>query len=108
MEESIKFTPLAGVAGVDVLSVRHSPRLWRVYHETLTVCTVLPETQGRSEWIYRGRWHEAYRNRLMILEPGEIHDTRRQRGSASFETLLIQPSVILELSTSVGYHSVPH
>lgn len=93
--EEISYVRPDALPGVELLRVESSARLWRVYHDTYSICTVLDRgTRLRSEWRYRGRDHVATEASLMMMEPGELHVTRRISHAGSFRVLLIDPEVV--------------
>jgi len=110
MPETISYRSLTEIPGVSVLSVRQSPRLWRVYHETFTICAVFPETPDQSEWMYRGRQYHSGGNDLMLMEPGEVHTMKRIRGEGwgSYDVLTVSPDIVHEISQSLDIRWPTH
>lgn len=89
--ETIAYSCPPQIPGVQLLAVANSGRLCRVYHETYTVCTILA---GEAEWSYRGRTHRSEAGGLMIMEPGELHATKRINKVGTYRVVLIPASVM--------------
>jgi AraC-like DNA-binding protein len=107
-EEKILFSRPSGLPGIEIMRVENSTRLWRVFHETYTVCTVLPCT-GRSEWIYRNRIHSAGQRGVMLMEPGETHVNTKTEGYGKFFVMTIRPERIEKIARELGLRtSQPH
>src|SRR5262245_45348786 len=94
MEEKITFLRPIEFPGVETMSVRNSTRLWRIFHETYAVCTVLTQSNQYAEWTYRRGHHKAASGELMLMEPGEMHVTKRNHGIGKFEVLEVSSEVI--------------
>lgn len=108
--ESISYRPLPQIPGASLLSVKNSTKLWRVYHETYSICTVLPETSAMAEWQYRGKTYESPARSMQIIEPGEVHRMQRivGNGTGTFDVILLNPSAMHEISQSMGLRPQPH
>ena len=101
--EEVSYYRPATLPGVEVLAVEHSPRLWRLHHETYSICTVLDRgTRLMADWRYRGQDHVATECSLMMMEPGELHVTRRVTQPGSFRVLLIDSDVVCQVAQDRG------
>ncbi len=105
-EEQIRWWKPQGIAGVEAMSARNSTRLWRVFHETLTVCTVL-DTDAVSEWDSRGKRQISGRGSLMLMDQGEVHNTRRVSAPAAFWVLFLDTAYVSRVAEEVLGTSVP-
>ncbi len=87
----------ADLPGVGTLRVRNDEQLWRVFHDTYTVCNggFLKPGTG-AEWTYRGRLHSGGRGAIQLFEPGELHATVRETGPVDFDVLFIAPARLRE------------
>lgn len=88
------------------MSVQHSSRLWKVYHETFTVCTILG-TDAVSEWECRGKRHVSGQGSLMLIDQGEVHNTRKVNVPATFWVLFLDSSSMSRIAEEVLGISVP-
>lgn len=108
--EVITFSRPPGLSGVEIMAADNSPRLCRVYHETYTVCTLFDAGGGGAEWAYRSRLHSAGAGELMLMEPGELHATKRiYGGGGTYRVVMVATEVIRDLVDDVGTDgSLPH
>lgn len=110
--ETIRLYRTAAVAGVDLIDVRDSLRLWQVYHEGYDVCLVPRagnDPRGAAEWWYRGGIHTATPGSVMLTEPGELHVTHRLLHPARhYQILLIPRETFLEAARELGMRRTPH
>lgn len=91
--------------GVQILECDHCPKLWKVYHETYTVCTMTGIT---SRWSYRGRTVTTEPGGLMLMEPGEVHTTHQVRGDLHYRVALFPPRLFEEASWELTHvHDPP-
>lgn len=104
--EQIRWWKPQEIPGVEALSVRNSPRLWRVFHETFTICTVLG-IEGVSEWDCRGRRNTSVRGSLMLMDQGEVHNTRRVSAPGTFWVLFLDASYMSRVAEDVLGMSTP-
>lgn len=104
--EEIRWWRPEGVAGIEVLSASKSPRLWKIFHDTYTVCTVT-DLRGDLEWQHRGRRHVSARGSLMLIDAGEAHQARRRMAPISFWALMVEPSTLATLAEEVMGFSRP-
>lgn len=110
-EGVVRFIRPPALPGVEVMTGERSPHLWRVYHETYTVCFVPPERNPRGfhvDWRYRGRSLTHPAGGALLMEPGEVHVTRRLSGPASFWVLQIDPRTVEEAARALGLRAPPH
>src|SRR6266478_8485088 len=92
--ERIVFSRLPHLAGVETIMVENcEPRIWRNYHETFTTCVALRAKTPPAEWVYRGKTYFANAGGLQLMEPGEIHSSKKEVHSVSFCVLMISPAV---------------
>jgi len=107
-ETILYFRPVA-LPGAEVLVVEDSSRLWRVYHETYTVGTILDTGAGGAEWMYRHKSYLVETGALMLMEPGELHVTTKVLFPASFRVLFMTPSLVERAAKELGMGpSTPH
>lgn len=97
--------------GAEVMVVEQSERLWRVLHDTYTVC-IVPERinhpRARSDWTYRGRAYAAHAGCAMLMEPGEPHVTRKVNMPGSFFVVLMDAAMVGRAAEEQGLRSTPH
>src|ERR1700679_851472 len=104
-QETIRFYQPKDLTGVEVLAVDNSPKLWRWFHQTYSICTVFgfdSLQQGQTRWAYRGREQSIGMRSTMMMEPGEIHDTRKMTGPCSFRTTLFDPAEMTKAAREMG------
>lgn len=95
--------------GVDVLVAEKSPRMWRVFHESYTLCSgeATPAERFVDYW-YRGAIHRITNGETMVMQPGELHENRAISGPLTFWTLFIDGQTFLDTAKEAGYrHGVP-
>ncbi len=104
--ERIRWWRPPGLPGAEVLECDHCDKLWKVYHETFTVCSMLDVT---SRWIYRGRERVTPKGGLMLMEPGEVHVTRQVWGPGRYRVLLLPAAEVAEAAWDLGSgRGAPH
>lgn len=110
--ERITVSRFAGLPGVDMIDVRDSRRLWRVFHQSYDLCLIphVPnDPSGFARIRYRGRTHEARPGHIIITEPGELHSTTALENPAvHYWMLMIDPGVIAGAAEELGVSSTPH
>lgn len=104
--ETVRWWKPQGLAGLEMLSVDRSPRLWKMFHETHTLCA-LTSLDGELEWVHRGRRHASARGSLMLIDQGEVHRACRRPSPASFRALMIAPAAMAALSREITGEAVP-
>jgi AraC-like DNA-binding protein len=107
--ERIAFLRPPELPGVEVMSVDHFTRHWRVFYDTYAVVTML-DVSGRSiEWLYRRKIYRTEAKSIMLIEPGEVHASVKITPPATFHVLCVDPSLIAcvakELAVATSY---PH
>jgi AraC-like DNA-binding protein len=90
--ERVEWHQPADLPGVEILLADHCAHLWRVYHETYTACTLLDCRE--TVWAYRRKIHSAAQGGIMLMEPGEIHVTKRLAHPVAFRVLLLKPALV--------------
>jgi AraC-like DNA-binding protein len=108
--ERVRVCRPPALPGVELMVVERSDRLWRAYHETYGVC--LPPLAanprgGHNEWWYRGRLQRQSIGELSLVEPGELHVTRRVTGPASFFVALFHPALLVDRAREIGLPEAP-
>jgi AraC-like DNA-binding protein len=106
VEEQIRWWKPQGIPGIEALSVQGSQRLWKVFHESITVCTVL-DIDGFSEWDCRGRRYTSGRGSLMLMDQGEIHNTRKVSAPGTFWVLFLDDSYIRRIAEEILGTAMP-
>jgi AraC-like DNA-binding protein len=104
--EKINYLQPEELPGVEILSVDNGQRLWRVLHQTYTICTAFGQSQADIE--YRGKRHSMSGGELLIVEPGNVHNTRKMTKGSSFRVIQIDPQKIGEISSKEGLPFNPH
>jgi AraC-like DNA-binding protein len=104
-EEQITYRYSRAVPGIELMSVRDSRRLWRVYHERYVVCTVWT---GLADWTYRRRSHTSGARSNMMLEPGEVHFNTRMYTPTTGRVLSIAPALVSSAAQELGVPGAPH
>lgn len=104
-EERVRWTAIAGQPGVELLWAEHSRQLWRWFHETYSVCTLL---SAPSDWTYRNRHLQTREGETMMMEPGEVHVTRKLlAGESTFRVALLGAELVERAATELGVRP-PH
>jgi AraC-like DNA-binding protein len=105
--ERIWFSAPSSVPGFEMLHARGCPRLWRVWHETYTLCICYRcpagSAQGGCDWEYRGKSFSLKPGEVMLLEPGECHITRKLIGNSDFDVFEIDKSIVDSIATERSY-----
>ncbi len=104
-QETVRVLHPADLPGVEALHVTHADRLWTVYHTMYSFCSVLDSGDGHSEWSCRGRIHQAWTGRTMLVQPGDLHVTRRITHPGNFEVLQIDETRVRRSATEMGFPS---
>lgn len=71
LEERITFAQPEDLSSPAVMRVENSARLWRVSHESCTVCLTDPAFPGWSERMIRGRVDQSLQSELPSLQSGK-------------------------------------
>lgn len=109
--ERIQIQRLDAVPDAEIFDVRNSTRLWRVFHETYDICLVPfagNHPAGVAHLWYRGQMHRATPGSVTLMEPGEMHVTKRfELPATHFWFMHIQPAAVESAAAELGAAS-PH
>ncbi|HKQ77426.1 MAG TPA: AraC family transcriptional regulator [Blastocatellia bacterium] len=115
LEERIFITGTPSLPGIEIMDVKRSERLWRVFHDSYEICSVFRSenkrscfSQGYCAWRYRARDFMGTEGTLMFVEPGETHITTSVTGPGTFRVLRIDPHIMEEAVEEHGLASIPH
>jgi len=97
---------------IEIVSVEGSHRHWSEVHDGFTVALIRRE-QGElvAEWRTRCRSLSTERGDLMLIEPGDVHVTKRVRarvGGADFDVIRFSPSLVAQAARELGYRGNFH
>jgi AraC-like DNA-binding protein len=109
--ELVWFTRSRSAEGLEVLHARNSPRLWKIWHDTYTLCLTYRGNGSRcgASWRYRNRDLTIGPREVMLMEPGEVHVTQRIEGDiADFDAFFLKPSLVDEIGRELGLHGPFH
>lgn len=110
-EEVVRYVRPEAIPDVELMIGERSRHLWRVFHETYTVCLV-PEEENEAgffvDWRYRGREMRHGAGGALLMEPGEVHVTRRLSGPADFRVLQVAPAYVERAARELGFAAPPH
>jgi AraC-like DNA-binding protein len=106
--ERLSLWRLPGLEGVEFCSVSGSTRLWNAYHETYTVSHLRGPESLTASWHYRGREQSAHAGDLQLMEPGEVHTTRRLSEPAAFFVVCWPKAVIQRAAEAIGLRDWLH
>jgi AraC-like DNA-binding protein len=103
----VSFALSPALPGVELMSGRHSERLWKIWHETYTLCLIYKVGDGRgheqTHWRYRGRQHQVAAGHVMLMEPGEVHITERiDGGYVDFDVFMIEAGRVEQVALELG------
>lgn len=107
----MRFVRTSALPEVEIMIGERSPHLWRVYHETYTACFVPREWNGPGfhvDWRYRSRNLTHPADGALLMEPGEVHVTRRLSGPATFWVTQVEPRVVEAAARRLGFRAPPH
>ena len=105
--ERVSVVRSTAIPDVELLVIDNSARPWQVYHETYTFAAARM-TRTVADWWYRGKLYTATPNVAALLEPGEMHVTKRVYAPADLTAIQIQPRVIIEAARELGLGTTPH
>jgi len=94
--------------GAEFWSVRDSTRHWAMHHDTFTATLVGGRSSMNASWTYRGRKQDVSVGEVMLMEPGEAHNTTRVSEPASFFVIWWHPDLLLQASESLGIRGAVH
>lgn len=109
--ESVSVFRPVELPGLELLSVQHSARRWRVFHETYSLCAVplqCNESAGAGEWVYRRRRNVITPGGVMLIEPGETHFNTRVSGHPSYWVFQVEPRQVDEAAHELGQRGRLH
>lgn len=105
--ERVSVVRPAAIPDVELLVIDDSERPWQVYHETYTFAAARMHCKV-ADWWYRGKLYTATPNIAALLEPGELHVTKKVYAPADVTAIQIQPHVLIEAAHSLGISTTPH
>jgi AraC-like DNA-binding protein len=103
--ESLNFMRPQTVPGTELLIANHSTHLFRVFHETYTLCSC---AQANAKWTYRGKEMSLGDHGNMLMEPGEMHCTKVAHKPANYKVLFISPTIVTDAAKELGVPATPH
>ncbi len=103
--ENLSFINPTSIPGTELIIARNSARMWRVFHETYTICSC---AQAATSWQYRSMEFTTDDGGNMLMEPGETHCNTAVYKSADYKVLLISPVVVIDAAKELGLSTVPH
>ena len=107
--ERVWFSRPQSLEGVEVLRARASPRLWKVWHDTYTLCVTYHGAGSGAFWRYRSHDLTIAPGEVMLMEPGEVHVTQRiEGGVADFDVFFLNPSLVEEIGRDLGLSGPLH
>src|SRR3712207_2766923 len=106
-QEKISFLNPRSLPDIGIMSVENSNRVWRAYHETYSICTVL-KGYGTVNSIYRRRHHETLPNNVVLMEPGEVHINKNNPKDDNFRVMFIPREIFKEFALESGIPSEVH
>ena len=98
--ERIEWRRHEHIPGVEILTAEHSPTHWRSFHETYTV-SALVDCEF-TEWIYRSRLRSATTGDIALMQPGELHVTRKVTRPQSFRAVFFAPELVERAAADSG------
>lgn len=105
--EAVSVVRPAAVPDVELLIIDDSARAWKIYHETYTFAAARMRSKV-ADWWYRGKLYAAIPNVSALLEPGELHVTKRVYAPCDVTAIQIRPSLILDAARELGIGATPH
>ena len=109
--EKLSFIKPSGLEGVTMMSVENSLRLWRAYHDTYGICTVLNTNlpkESHADIRYRNNVYKIGRGWLSLMEPGELHVTERTTDPGTFWVMHLAPDLFRSFAEELGLKARPH
>lgn len=79
--------------------------MWRVLHETYTVCAC---AKASTYWRYGSKELYTGDRGNMLMEPGETHVNTAVYKPADYRVLLVPPAVMTEMARENGIATTPH
>ena len=103
--ENLSFIRPPSIPGTELIVANNSARMWRVFHETYTICSC---AQAATRWRYGGKEFHTNDGGNMLMEPGETHCNTVVYKPADYRVLLISPAVVTDAAKELGLPSTPH
>ena len=103
--ESLSFIQPVSIPGTELIIANNSSRMWRVFHETYTICSC---AQAATDWRYGGKEFSLVDGGNMLMEPGETHCNTAVYKPADYNVLLISPTVVTDAAKELGVSTTPH
>lgn len=103
--ESLGFIQPVSIPGAELIIARNSARMWRVFHETYTICSC---AQAATSWRYGSKEFSTGDGGNMLMEPGETHCNTAVHKPADYRVLLISPAAVIDAATELGLSTTPH
>jgi AraC-like DNA-binding protein len=103
--ESITFVRPIAVPGGELIVANNSPKKWRVFHETYTICSC---ARVATDWRYGNKAFYSADRSNMLMEPGETHLNVSVYKPADYRVLLIPPALLKEMANEAGVSTTPH
>jgi AraC-like DNA-binding protein len=102
--EKIGFYQSEELPGVEILRADNTHHKFRWFHQTYSISIPLDFTVSSCsyQFTYRGKSHTGQIGQTMMLEPGEIHNTTKMAGPASFRVAIISPDVMEKFAKEMG------
>ncbi len=106
---SVNIYGIPGRPDVEIWDVRNMLCGTTFFHDTYTVCSLVRiRNRGWAKWGYRGEELDSPGGSLMMMEPGEVHATKKTSGEADYFVLRMAPRLITSLAQESGMRGVPH
>ena len=103
--ERVNFFRSASVPGAELLIANNSTRMWRVFHETYTLCSC---AQAAASWRYGVNDLFVGDHGSMLMEPGETHFNTAVNKPADYKIIFIPPALVTDAARELGLASIPH
>ena len=104
-DESLEIIRPTSISGTELLIAKNSSKIWKVFHETYTLCSCL---QGMASWQHGGKEFSSVKGYNMLMEPGEMHCTNTIHKPVDIKVLRIDPAVVIEAAKELGLTTNPH
>jgi len=101
--ESVRVIHPTDLPGVEALHVSKADRLWTVFHTMYSFCSIRDSGKGHNEWSCRGKTHEGWTGRTMLVQPGDLHVTRKITSPGDFEVLQIDEVRVKQAAREMGF-----
>jgi AraC-like DNA-binding protein len=105
--ESVRVVRSPVLPEIEILVIDGSSRGWRVYHEAYTLAAARVTHRVADVW-YRGRSYPAEPNVALVMEPGEMHVTRRVYAPASLHAVDVDAAFVAGAAVEMGIDEPVH